>query len=636
MPPPRWLPLIVLTGVVLLWAGGGVAMAGPEGVAPGGAGDAGGLGFGAWFTLGLTAAVLLTLVRDWASPDVVFLGAAVLLALVGVLEPAEAFAGFANPGVLTVAGMFVVAAALRETGVLDVVGDRLLGRVGTARGARARLAGLVIPSSAVVNNTPIVAMLMPVVVDWCRRMRVSPSTLLMHLSFLSILGGCCTLIGTSTNLVVHGLLLKQGASGLGFLELGYAGIPCALVGAAYLLWVAPRLMPERKDVRQQLSESRREYLSELRVAPECKLVGKTVEEAGLRHLPGLFLIEIDRDGEAIGPVEPDVEIHAGDRLVFTGDVSTITELEKIPGLMPAAQPDYEISGGSGVDRPGHRLCEAVVSSASPLVNTSVREAGFRGMYDAAVVAVHRNGDRLTGKVGDIVLRPGDTLLLQVGPDFSRGFRDHRDFYLVSEVEGSTTPRHRLAGIAAAITGLLVLAIASGLVEPAVAALLAGGLMVASRCLNRNDALRSVEWPVLLAIASSLALAEAMSKTGAAAAGAELLVSLTRSLGPVATLAALYFGTMILNELVTNNAAAALAFPLALESARVLGVEPRPFVIAITLAASFAFASPIGYQTHMMVYGPGGYRYGDFVRVGVPLNLLLWVSATILVPLIWSF
>jgi di/tricarboxylate transporter len=631
MPPRRWLLLSVMIGLALCWGVGGVAWAGPAAPAGGG-----GLGPGAWFTLALTAAVLLALVRDWAPPDVVFLGAAVLLAMVGVLEPSEAFAGFANPGVLTVAGMFVVAAGLRETGVLDVLGDWLLGRVATAGGARARLAAMVLPSSAVVNNTPIVAMLMPVVVDWCRRQRVSPSTLLMHLSFLSILGGCCTLIGTSTNLVVHGLLLKQGAPGLGFFELGLAGIPCALAGAAYLLGVAPRWMPMRKDVRQQLSESRREYLSELRVAPECKLVGKTVEEAGLRHLPGLFLIEIDRDGEAIGPVEPDVEIHAGDRLVFTGDVSTITELEKIPGLMPAAQPDYEISGGSGIDRPGHRLCEAVVSSASPLVNTSVREAGFRGMYDAAVVAVHRNGERLAGKVGDIVLRPGDTLLLQVGPDFSRSFRDHRDFYLVSEVEGSTTPRHRHAWIAAIITGLLVLSIASGLIEPAVAALLAGGLMVATRCLGRPEALRSVEWPVLLAIASSLGLAEAMSKTGAAAAGAELLVSLTRSLGPIATLAALYLGTMILNELVTNNAAAALAFPLALESARVLGVDPRPFVIAITLAASFAFASPIGYQTHMMVYGPGGYRYGDFVRIGAPLNLLLWVVATILVPLIWPF
>lgn len=258
------------------------------------------------------------------------------------------------------------------------------------------------------------------------------------------------------------------------------------------------------------------------------------------------------------------------------------------------------------------------------------------MYDAAVVAVHRNGERLAGKVGDIIMRPGDTLLLQVGAGFSRAFRDHRDFYLVSEVEGSATPRRRKSWIAASLTGLLVILIASGLIEPAVAALLAGGLMVGFRCLSRADALRSVEWPVLLAIASSLALAEAMSKTGAAAAGAELLVSLTRSLGPIATLATLYLGTMILNELVTNNAAAALAFPLALESARVLGAEPRPFIIAITLAASFAFASPIGYQTHMMVYGPGGYRYGDFVRVGLPLNLLLWVAAMILIPLVWSF
>ena len=219
------------------------------------------IGAAGWFTLAITVVVLLAMVRDWAPPDVLFVGAAVLLALFGVLEPDEAFGGFSNAGVLTVAGMFVVAAGLRETGVLDEIGDRLLGRVGTAGGALRRLTALVLPSSAVINNTPIVAMLMPVVVDWCRRRRVSPSELLMHLSFLSILGGCCTLIGTSTNLVVHGLLLKRGDAGAGVPGAGVRGGPLALVGAVYLLTVAPRLIPVRKDVRQQLSEARREYLA---------------------------------------------------------------------------------------------------------------------------------------------------------------------------------------------------------------------------------------------------------------------------------------------------------------------------------------------------------------------------------------
>ena len=594
------------------------------------------IGFDGWLTLGVTGLVLLALIRDWAAPDMLFLGAAVLLLAFGVLEPGEAFAGFSNPGVITVAAMYVVAAALRETGVLDRLGDWLLGRVGTEPAARNRLAALMLPASSVINNTPIVAMMMPVVVDWCRRRRVSPSRLLMHVSFFSILGGCCTLIGTSTNLVVHGLLLQNGQPGLGMLELSWAGLPCALIGTSYLLWVAPRLLPARKDARQQFSESRREYLSELRVGPDCKLAGLSVEAAGLRHLPGLFLIEIDRDGHAIGPVEPDVVLRVGDRLIFTGDVSTIAELERTAGLVPAAQPEYEVAAGSGVDRPGHRLCEAVLSGTSPLVGVSIREAGFRALYDAAVVAVHRNGGRLEGKVGDINLQAGDTLLLQVGPDFSRSYRDHRDFYLVGEVAGSTTPRRNRAWIAGGITAAMVAAIASGRFEPAVAALLAGGLMVVARCLPRIDAIRSVEWPVMIAVASSFALGQAMESTGVAAVVAELLVAVTGPIGPIAALAALYLGTMVLNELVTNNAAAVLAFPLAINAARVLEVDPRPMVIAITLAASFAFASPIGYQTHMMIYGPGGYRFGDFLRVGVPLNLLLWVVAVILVPLIWPF
>ena len=367
-----------------------------------------------WESLAVTALVLISLAREWAPTDAVLLGGAILLTVLGVITPEQAFAGFANTGVMTVAGLLIVAAALRETGVLDLLGERVFGRVRTELGASIRLASLVVPASAFINNTPKVAMLMPIVIDWCRKNRVSPSKLLMPLSFLSILGGCCTLIGTSTNLVVRGFMTHAHMRPMGFFELGWVGLPCALAGTAYMLTIGRRLLPDRKELMDQLGEARREYLVEMLVKPGCRLIGQTVESAGLRQLPGLFLIEIDREGTLIAPVGPKEAIRTDDRLVFTGVVNTIVDLEKIPGLVPAADERYEIAPKL---RRGRLLCEAVVSRSSPLIGQAIRDADFRALYNAAVVAVHRDGARVNNKVGDIVLEAGDTLLLQVGPHF---------------------------------------------------------------------------------------------------------------------------------------------------------------------------------------------------------------------------
>jgi di/tricarboxylate transporter len=585
----------------------------------------------AWKTLGVTVLLLAGLARDLPA-DVLFLGAAVLLALLNVITPAEAFAGFANEGMLTVAALFVVAAGLRETGVMDRIGERIFGRVSTERGALVRLAGVTIPHGLFLNNTPMVALLLPVVIDWCRRRQVSPSRLLLPLSFLTILGGTCTLIGTSTNLVVQGLLIKQGLPRLSFFELGYAGLPCAIGGVIYMLTIGRWLLPDRKELIEQLGEARREYLVEMLVQPKSRLVGQTVAAAGLRQLPGLFLIEIDRNGELIAPVEPDEMLHANDRLVFAGVVSTIVDLEKIPGLVPAADATYEVSPAKAH---GRILCEAVISPTSPLVGEDIRNADFRALYNAAVVAVHRNGARMTNKIGDIVLRPGDTLLLQTGPHFSRAFRNSPDFYLVSTVEESRPIRSDRAWVATAVFIGLIVAFISGF-NVLLSCFVAAGLLIAARCLTAGEARRSIQWPVLVAIAASFALGTALEKSGVAAALAGLIADSTRALGPTAALAAIYFGTMVLNELISNNAAAVLVFPIALQAAAQLHVDARPFIIAVALSASNAFASPIGYQTHMMVYGPGGYRYFDFVRVGMPLNILLWAIAVVVIPIFWPF
>ena len=394
-------------------------------------------------TLVVLAGLLYGLILDKPA-DILFLIALVILTFLGVLTFEQAFSGFSNSAMLTVAALFVVAAGLRETGVMEYVGDRFLGRVETEGKALFLMAAVLVPSAMVLNNTPKVAMLVPVLITWCRKKRISPSRLLMPLSFLSILGGTCSLIGTSTNLVVQGLLIKSDLRPMSMFEVGRVGLPCALIGVFYLLTIGRKLLPDRKDLIEQLEASRREYLVEMMVQPGCRLVGKTVGSAGLRNLPGLFLIEIDREGLSRGPIGPDERIEANDRLVFTGIVGTIVDLEKIPGLVPAADARYEVTPDP---QRGRQLCEAVISPSSPLLGESVREIDFRAIYDAAVVAVHRNGSRLPNKIGDIVLHAGDTLLLQVGADFSRVYRNNPDFYLVSDVEDSRPVRHGRARIA---------------------------------------------------------------------------------------------------------------------------------------------------------------------------------------------
>ena len=592
-----------------------------------------------WATLGITLLIVCALIKNWAPADAVFLGATVLLAALQIITPEQAFSGFSNPGVLTIAALFVVAAALRETGVLNYIGHHLLGHSISEKGALGRLAILVVPLSALVNNTPIVAMMVPVIIDWCRKRLISPSRLLIPLSYLAILGGTCTLIGTSTNLIIHGLLLNEEhmrqdvEMGLQFFEIGKIGILFTLVGTTYLMFAGPILLPKRKELLEQLGDSRREYLVEMLVENNCRLIGQTVETAGLRQLPGLFLIEIDREGSIIAPVTPDEIIQSQDRMVFTGIVSTIVDLEKIPGLRPATDQSYHLSPAQ---RRGRLLSEAVISPTSPLIGKSIRNANFRAMYNAAVVAVHRNGSRVTNKVGNIILNPGDTLLLQTGTHFSQAHRNNPDFYLVSDVEDSHPLRHERAGIAVLVFVTLLTLMVCNFLNPMIASFIAAGLMVCTRCVSASSARKSIEWQVLITIAAAFGVGNAIQTSTLGNVAAQAIVAITHQWGPHATLAAVYITTVLVTEVITNNAAAVLMFPLCLQTATVLGVQERPFIIALALAASASFASPVGYQTNMMVYGPGGYRFTDFLRIGLPLNIILCVVAIVGIPYIWPF
>ena len=617
-------------------------------------------------SLAVTAFIFLGMQWRRAVPiDLLFMGGLVLLSLTGVLTTEQALAGFANKAVILIGALFAASAGLRTTGALDWLGNWLLGGATTAKSALFRLAGTVVPASAFVLNTPLVAMLAPVVVDWCRQRNVSPSRLLIPLSYLTIIGGICTLIGTSTTLVINGKLADMVAENnhapevlkqikeLSFFEITSVGIPLAVIGVAYMLLIAPGRLPDRTDLLEQLDEQRRDYLVEMQVQPNCPLIGKTIQGAGLRHLPGLFLIEIDRVGETITPVSPNDILEQGDHLVFTGIVTTIADLERIPGLVPAVDSTYETQPDK---RSRRQLTEAVLSRTSPLIGLTVREAEFRKRYNAAVVAVHRNGERLTNKVGNIRLEPGDTLLLQTRNEFVESNRNSRDFYLVSRVGATTARRHDRALLAGLLfLGLILWLTLSSLfpeliswgnwtsedIQP-IAALAIVMAMIVTRCLTTSAARSSIDLQVLLTIGAALGIGEALARSGAARWLAQSLVDGTTAIGigpdwkPYVLLVLIYIISQLFTETITNVAVAATMIPIAVETALAGPYDPRPFIIAITLAASLSFVTPIGYQTNLMVMGPGGYQPRDYWKAGWPLALILTTSALLLIPWIWPF
>jgi di/tricarboxylate transporter len=585
----------------------------------------------AWLALGVVGLVIGLLALTRFAADVVLVAGVTLLLLTGVLTPAEALSGLSNEGMVTVAVLYVVAAGLRETGAIGWLVQGVLGRPRNLSRAQVRLMAPVASISAFLNNTPVVAMFLPAVIDWARQNRLPVSKLLIPLSYAAILGGTCTLIGTSTNLVVSGLMTShEHLPRLAMFDVTWVGLPAALAGMAYLVFLGRWLLPDRRPVMSDLDDPR-EYTVEMLVEPGSPLVGKTIEEAGLRHLPGMYLVEVERDGEVLPAIGPHQRLRGHDRLVFAGVVESVLDLQRFRGLVPASDQVFKL----GVPRPERCLTEAVVSDSCPLAGKSIRDGRFRNVYNAAVIAVARNGERVRGKIGDIVLRAGDTLLLEADPGFADRQRNSRDFFLVSRLPNSRPLRQDRALVAVAILAGMVLAATLEWLSMLQAAMLAAGLMIVTRCINGAGARGAVDWEVLITIAASFGLGHALETTGAARFIAESLIQLAEG-DPWVTLAVVYLVTMLFTELITNNAAAVLVFPIALSTSQTLEVSFMPFAICIMMAASASFSTPIGYQTNLMVYGPGGYRFTDYFKVGIPLNLLLAAVTITLAPLIWPF
>ena len=583
---------------------------------------------------GLTALVVLAtlaaLLFVHRAPDMVMISGVVVLMATGVISPEEALKGMANEGMITVAALFVVAAAVERTGALSAVVDRALGRPTSLPAAQFRT--MVAPGviSAFMNNTPVVALMVPAIRDWAKKHRFSVSKLLMPMNCAVVLGGLCTLIGTSTNVVVSGQVAERRGRPFEMFDITPLGVPLFIAGLAYLMVASRWLLKDRRPPMSR-SDDPRQYSLEMLVEAGSPLAGRTIEEAGLRHLDGLFLMEIDRRGHVIAAVAPTERLETGDRLVFVGVIDSVVELQKIRGLRPATDQVFKLDD----PRSERALVEAVVSRTCPLVGRTIREGQFRSTYGAVVIAAARDGERLQMKIGDIVLQPGDTLLLEASPGFIERQRSNRHFYLVSEVSDSAPPRHDRAWIACTVLMAMVLGAALDLVPMVAAALLAAGAVVATRCISSSEARRAIEWDSLLLIAASFGLARAMEKTGLAETVAHATISAAGD-NPHLVLVALYLVAMLFTELMSNNAAAVLTFPIAWQTATDLDLNPVPFVMAITVAASCGFATPMGYQTNLMIYGPGGYKFIDYVRFGGPLNLLVMAITVLLAPLIWPF
>ena len=606
------------------------------------------MGFQAWITIAAVLGVMLAMAFTNLAADLVLGGAVLVLLLAGVLTPEEAARGMGQPLVLSIGVLFIIGAGIRETGAGHLLGELLLGRPKTTRQAIARVTFAPAFFSAFMNNTPLVAMMIPVVQDWSRKAGFSASKLLLPMNYAVVLGGCCSLIGTSTNLVVKGQLddytrrieAKPTDSGvpfhlsqmrLGMFTVAAVGAPAAVAGILFVLAVGPAVLPNRTPAMTAVGDPR-EYTVEMLVPEGSSLVGKNIEQAGLRSLPGVYLAEIDRNGAVFSAVSPMFYLQTGDRLVFVGQVDSVADLQKTRGLLPATDQVFKLDTHRG-DR---CLVEAVVSNSCPNVGQTIRDGRFRSIYQAVVIAVAREGERLRGKIGDIVLRAGDTLLLETSPSFEEQHRSSRDFFLIRRLEDAYIPRHDRAWLALALLVGMVAVVSMNDKWLMAAAMVAALLMVLLGCCSLNSARKSIDWSTLASIAASFGLAAAVSKSGLDTAMAEIVNRV--SLGnPYAALAGIYLMTLITTEILTNNAAALLMFPFAMATAAKLGVvNPMSFIVTVMMAASAAFATPFGYQTNLMVYGPGGYRFSDYLRLGIPLDILVGLIAVALAPLVWPF
>ena len=561
----------------------------------------------------------------------------VLLMVIGLFRDAfpnleEGLSGFSNEATVTIAAMFVLSAGLMKTGAISWVSQKLA-RLGGDSEMRSFIILMVTVAfvSAFINNAAAVAVFIPITIKACRQFNISPSRMLMPLSLISIMGGTCTLIGTSANILASSLTRNLGLEEFGMFELSKLGLIFFAVGLLYLIFVARRLLPDRagaKDLREKYRLGK--YITLVVVNRRCSLIGKTPEECDLASTYDVTILKIIRGDEEIWTGLRDKQILEGDQLLVRGSIDHIMEMNAMEGLTIRSEDKYSeeyLQDEKGV------LAEAVIAPSSSLVGMTLKDANFRHKYGVFALAIQRQGESIREKVGKVALQAGDTLLLQGRPGFVDIFSGNPDFLMLNELEVSKLRTER-AFLALGIITSVVLLAAFGIMPILVSALVGVLVMVLSGCINVQEAYDAIDWFVIFLLAGVIPLGVVMEKTGTADFLANGIVQVSESLGPVAVVSVFYLIATIFAAIMSHNAAIILLIPIGAASAHEMGLEPRAFIMAITFAAASSLATPFGYHTNLMVYGPGGYKFADYMKIGIPLNVILWIIASILIPVFW--
>ncbi len=573
----------------------------------------------AWLVLGSILLLLAVLASGRVQPAIAFMTLAGSFLITGLVELPVMLTSFANPALATLILLLLVSLTLERSPLLDLLAAKIL--AGREKPALLKLMGTGALLSAFLNNTAIVVSFLGTL---SRQTRIAPSRLLIPLSYASIFGGITTLVGTSTNLVVSSFATNAGLGELSMFQFSLVGIPVALV-CIFTLLISSSWLPRHDTATEQKSLP---YFLSAEVMPESTLIGKTIEANAMRQLDGLYLLEIERDGRLISPVTPDEIIHACDLLVFTGEVNKVQTLQRFSGL--------RLLGESADELLTSNLVEVVISHESILANRTLQEVDFRTLFNAGVVGIRRGERRLEGQLGRIPLKVGDSLLLAVGSDFSQHHNLDRNFHLLSGT--LQRPRLSLHQSLAALGGFAVAIVCAslGLLSLFESLLCLMALFLISGLLSINEMRRRFPFELFLVIGSALTLAKGMEASGAAALVADGMQYLFNGYGVYAAFVGVFLLTVLMTETVTNNAAAALAFPIALSTAQAFNADPMPFIMAVAYGASACFLIPFGYQTHLMVYSPGRYRLQDYLKTGLPVSVMYSLTVLLLTPIIFPF
>jgi len=576
--------------------------------------------FQPYFVLIILSLTFALIYLEILRPSVSFLLAVLIFTITGILDTEHVLAGFSNSSIAVIILLIVITAALRKNYRVELIFDLVFKKAKTYRNFLIRMMAQVAILSAMINNTAVVALMTPYVYNYGRKNNIAPSKLLIPLSYATIMGGMLTLIGTSTTLVLNGFITESGLSELRFNDLIFIGSAVTITGIAFIVFFGYKLLPNHTDTLQNFSKNKREYLIETWLGKNSPLINQTVIDAGLRNLQGVYLVEIQRHGKMISPITPHEIIQKDDVLFFAGDTTNIMDLinEQKGLILPEKASDYH--------QDKTEVIESVVAGFSSIIGKTVKESNFRNRYDAAIIAIHRNGEKISGKIGDIEINPGDVLLLYAGKDFGNRVELYKDIYVINKVREIADPgRKKYYVIGLILLGSIVLLITKGLaLFPSL--LIIFTIMVGFGLISVQDIRRELDFNLIGILVFSLAIGQAMIISGAGVMVADWLIGLLSPFGRTAILIGLMLITNLLTSLIGNVGAVSITFPIALGIGQSIGIDATPYFLGIAYAASAAFITPFSYQTNLLVYGPGGYNLKDFVRIGFPVTLIYLIVA----------